>query len=174
MMGLDTTLLEIVIAGDDKMLSHTAGVILPVREEGNLLLYTFLLENVAGNTLSDIANGTIGSLTSNGMIVIFGEIMRRVSMHPVQQRGGQISFRPSTQQLLHRGSLPLQPPSITYDLHHVGHRTPPPLPHQGYQADVPRLPGSPVREERTFRPLHTIARGESCRGSQSGSFQVRC
>jgi len=36
MMGLNTTQLEIVIAGDDEILSHAAGVILLVREEGNL------------------------------------------------------------------------------------------------------------------------------------------
>jgi len=35
MMGFDTIQLEIIIAWDDEMLSHAAGVILPVREEGN-------------------------------------------------------------------------------------------------------------------------------------------
>jgi len=36
MMGFDTIQLEIVIAGDDEMFNHAVGVILPVREEGNL------------------------------------------------------------------------------------------------------------------------------------------
>jgi len=35
-MVFDTIQLEIVIAEDNEMLSHAAGVILPVREEGGL------------------------------------------------------------------------------------------------------------------------------------------
>jgi len=53
-MGLNNTQLEIIIARDDEMLSYAAGVILMVREEGNLLLYTFLLGNAADNTLLGI------------------------------------------------------------------------------------------------------------------------
>jgi len=54
------------------MLSHVVGVILPVREEGGILVRTSLLRNVAVNTLLvimmlDILNGTIGFLTSTGL-----------------------------------------------------------------------------------------------------------
>jgi len=64
MKGLNTSHLKIIIAGENEMFSHTVGVILPMREEGNLLLCTLLLGNVAFNTLlvimmADITNGTI-------------------------------------------------------------------------------------------------------------------
>jgi len=73
--GIDTTQLEIIIAGDGEMLSHVVGVILPVREEGGILVRTSLLRNVAVNTLLvimmlDILNGTIGFLTSTGLPVL--------------------------------------------------------------------------------------------------------
>ena len=67
-MGLDTTQLKIVISGDNEVLSHAAGVLLPVMEQGNLLLCTFLLGNLTVNTLSDITNGTIGFLMSTGLL----------------------------------------------------------------------------------------------------------
>lgn len=80
MMGLDTTGLEIVMSGDDPVLSRAAAKILPVRKNGNLLLCTLLLGNVAVNTLlgilmADITGGTVGFITSTGLIVIFGEIL---------------------------------------------------------------------------------------------------
>ena len=85
MMGLDTTGLEIVMSGDDASLSRAAGKIYPVRKNGNLLLCTLLLGNVAVNTLlgilmADITGGTVGFLTSTALIVIFGEILPQVSL----------------------------------------------------------------------------------------------
>jgi len=79
-MGLDTTGLEIVMSGDDEELSRAAAKIYPVRKNGNLLLCTLLLGNVAVNTLlgilmAEITGGTVGFLTSTGLIVIFGEIL---------------------------------------------------------------------------------------------------
>ena len=83
MMGLDTTGLEIVMSGDDPVLSRAAGKIYPVRKNGNLLLCTLLLGNVAVNTLlgilmADITGGTVGFITSTALIVIFGEIIPQV------------------------------------------------------------------------------------------------
>ena len=80
LMGLDTTGLEIVMSGDDPKLSQAAGKIYPVRKNGNLLLCTLLLGNVAVNTLlgilmADITSGTVGFITSTALIVIFGEII---------------------------------------------------------------------------------------------------
>ncbi len=51
-----------------------------IRKNGNLLLTTFLLGNVAVNSalaifLNDIASGLIAGLTATGLIVIFGEII---------------------------------------------------------------------------------------------------
>jgi metal transporter CNNM len=79
-MGLDTTGLEIVMSGDDPRLSRAATKIYPMRKDGNLLLCTLLLGNVAVNTLlgilmADITSGTVGFITSTAMIVIFGEII---------------------------------------------------------------------------------------------------
>jgi len=51
--------MEIIIVGDDEVLSPAVGVILTMREDGNILLCTFLLGNVAVNTLLDIIKGMI-------------------------------------------------------------------------------------------------------------------
>ncbi len=80
LMGLDTSGLEIVMSGDDPMLSRAASNIYPVRKDGNLLLCTLLLGNVAVNTLlgilmADITSGTVGFLSSTALIVVFGEII---------------------------------------------------------------------------------------------------
>jgi len=80
LMGLDTTGLEIVMSGDDAALARAATRIYPVRKNGNLLLCTLLLGNVAVNTLlgilmADLTSGTVGFITSTAMIVIFGEII---------------------------------------------------------------------------------------------------
>lgn len=80
LMGLDTTGLEIVMSGDDPALARAAGRIYPVRKNGNLLLCTLLLGNVAVNTLlgilmADLTSGTVGFITSTAMIVVFGEII---------------------------------------------------------------------------------------------------
>lgn len=79
-MGLDITGLEIIIASDDKVQSEYAKTILPIRKNGNLLLCTLVLGNVAVNALTsifmaDISGGTIGFILSTFLIVIFGEIL---------------------------------------------------------------------------------------------------
>lgn len=80
LMGLDTTGLEIVMSGDDPALSAAAAKIYPIRKNGNLLLCTLLLGNVAVNTLlgilmADLTSGTVGFISSTALIVIFGEII---------------------------------------------------------------------------------------------------
>jgi len=57
-----------------------AKAIYPVRKQGNLLLTTLLLGNVAVNTtlsifLGTIASGLVAGLTATALIVIFGEII---------------------------------------------------------------------------------------------------
>jgi hypothetical protein len=73
MMGLDTIGLEIVMSGDDANLSRAAAKILPIRKNGNLLLCTLLLGNVAVNTLlgilmADITGGTVGFISSTCLV----------------------------------------------------------------------------------------------------------
>ena len=80
LMGLDKTGLEIVMEGDDLKASNAARAIYPVRANGNRLLCTLLLGNVAVNALlsilmADISGGLIGFLVSTISIVIFGEII---------------------------------------------------------------------------------------------------
>eukprot|EP00531_Pseudo-nitzschia_arenysensis_P009175 CAMPEP_0116145954 /NCGR_PEP_ID=MMETSP0329-20121206/16900_1 /TAXON_ID=697910 /ORGANISM="Pseudo-nitzschia arenysensis, Strain B593" /LENGTH=731 /DNA_ID=CAMNT_0003641657 /DNA_START=184 /DNA_END=2379 /DNA_ORIENTATION=- len=80
LMSLDITGLEIVMAGDDPDAARYAEKIYPLRKQGNLLLCTLLLGNVAVNSLmaiftAAIFNGTIGFVTSTFLIVIFGEII---------------------------------------------------------------------------------------------------
>jgi len=80
LMGLDVTGLEIVMEGDDPELSRAAKKIYPVRKNGNRLLCTLLLGNVAVNALlsilmADVAGGLAGFLVSTAVIVIFGEIL---------------------------------------------------------------------------------------------------
>jgi metal transporter CNNM len=81
LLGLDPMGLEIIIKGsEDPIERKNARIIYKVRKEGNLLLCTLLLGNVAVNSMlsilsADIFNGTIGFFTSTGVIVIFGEII---------------------------------------------------------------------------------------------------
>jgi metal transporter CNNM len=80
LLGLDKIGLEIIIAGDDPELAACAKVIAPVRANGNLLLCTLLLGNVAVNALlsilmANMTSGLVGFLVSTFMIVIFGEII---------------------------------------------------------------------------------------------------
>jgi metal transporter CNNM len=77
---LDKIGLKIVINGDDPELARQANIIAPVRDNGNLLLCTLLLGNVAVNAylsilMSDLTSGTVGFLLSTILIVIFGEII---------------------------------------------------------------------------------------------------
>ena len=80
LLGLDKTGLEIVIGGGSPQERADAKVIYPIREDGNRLLCTLLLGNVAVNallsiTLADIASSLIGFFASTALIVIFGEIL---------------------------------------------------------------------------------------------------
>lgn len=80
LMGLDKTGLEIVMSGDDPISAANAKIIYPVRKNGNLLLCTLLLGNVAVNALlsillADKAGGAVGFISSTFLIVIFGEII---------------------------------------------------------------------------------------------------
>lgn len=84
LMSLDKTGLEIVIGGDDEKYREMAKKIQPLRENGNLLLCTLLLGNVAVNALlsillADKAGGIVGFLASTFLIVIFGEIIPQAS-----------------------------------------------------------------------------------------------
>lgn len=59
---------------------ENAAVIHPVRQNGNLLLTTLLLGNVAVNTtlsifLGSIASGLVAGITATALIVVFGEII---------------------------------------------------------------------------------------------------
>jgi Cyclin M transmembrane N-terminal domain len=80
LMGLDRTGLEIVMEGDDPVDAANAKVIYPLRKDGNLLLCTLLLGNVAVNSLlsillADKTGGAVGLFASTFLIVIFGEIL---------------------------------------------------------------------------------------------------
>jgi len=74
LMSLDKTGLEIVMEGDDPIYAEYARKIYPLRKNGNLLLCTLLLGNVAVNSLlsillADKAGGIIGFLASTFIIV---------------------------------------------------------------------------------------------------------
>ena len=80
LLSLDLTGLEIVIEGDDPVVAEYARRIYPVRKNGNLLLTTLLLGNVAVNSIlsivmADKTGGIVGFLASTFLIVIFGEIL---------------------------------------------------------------------------------------------------
>uniref|UniRef100_K3XCC3 CNNM transmembrane domain-containing protein n=1 Tax=Globisporangium ultimum (strain ATCC 200006 / CBS 805.95 / DAOM BR144) TaxID=431595 RepID=K3XCC3_GLOUD len=88
LMSLDLIGLEIVVAaGDDagatdkeKRNGAAARRIIPLRQQGNLLLTTLLLGNVAVNSLTsilmaDLTSGIYGFLGSTALIVVFGEIL---------------------------------------------------------------------------------------------------
>ncbi|CAI5716431.1 unnamed protein product [Hyaloperonospora brassicae] len=88
LMSLDLIGLEIVVAaGEDarataleRLNSDAAKRVIPLRREGNLLLTTLLLGNVAVNVLTsivtaDLTSGLFGFLASTALILIFGEII---------------------------------------------------------------------------------------------------
>jgi metal transporter CNNM len=79
-LGLDQTGLEIIMAGDDVANAAYAKRIYPIRKQGNLLLCTLILGNVAVNALlsillADKAGGIVGFILSTFLIVVFGEIL---------------------------------------------------------------------------------------------------
>ncbi|KAE8898141.1 hypothetical protein PF005_g6081 [Phytophthora fragariae] len=88
LMSLDLIGLEIVVAaGEDeqatekeRMNSEAAKKVIPLRRNGNLLLTTLLLGNVAVNVLTsiitaDLTSGLLGFIASTLLILIFGEIV---------------------------------------------------------------------------------------------------
>jgi metal transporter CNNM len=81
LMSLDPSGLEIVMANaDDPKLARAAKAIYPVRLNGNLLLCTLVLGNVAVNSLvsilmADLTSGLVGFVVSTALIVVFGEIV---------------------------------------------------------------------------------------------------
>ena len=84
LLSLDKIGLKIVMSGGDEHLAALAATIAPVRENGNLLLCTLLLGNVAVNAylsilMAEITSGLAGFLISTAVIVIFGEIIPQAS-----------------------------------------------------------------------------------------------
>ncbi|GMI42670.1 hypothetical protein TrCOL_g2899 [Triparma columacea] len=84
LMGLDMTGLEIVMGGSDPKAAKNAKKIRPIRKNGNQLLCTLLLGNVAVNALlsiltAELFGGLSGFLMSTAIIVIFGEIIPQAS-----------------------------------------------------------------------------------------------
>ncbi len=76
LLSLDKSELERKIALGDKL----AKKVYSVRRDGNLLLTTLLLGNVAVNStlaifLGDLTSGLVGMLVTTGLIVVFGEII---------------------------------------------------------------------------------------------------
>jgi metal transporter CNNM len=76
LLSLDAQALERRARHGDK----DAATIYPVRRNGNLLLTTLLLGNVAVNTtlsifLGSIASGIVAGITATALIVVFGEII---------------------------------------------------------------------------------------------------
>lgn len=91
LLGLDLNGLEIVEGGDDEKNREMARKIIPIRKNGNLLLCTLLLGNVAVNAmlsilLADLTSGLLGFILSTILIVLFGEIMPQASCsrYPLQ------------------------------------------------------------------------------------------
>ncbi|KAF4686038.1 Metal transporter cnnm2 [Perkinsus olseni] len=78
-LSLDKVGLEIVKAGANTKQAKYAKRIIPIRKDGNLLLCTLLLGNVAVNSLlsiilADITGGLLGFILSTAIILLFGEI----------------------------------------------------------------------------------------------------
>lgn len=96
LMGLDKTGLEIVMEGDSLKEAAAAKRIYPLRANGNLLLCTLLLGNVAVNSIlsiltADIFGGTSGFLVSTAVIVIFGEIIPQAACSRYALQVGSIT-----------------------------------------------------------------------------------
>ncbi|CAM9429313.1 unnamed protein product [Pylaiella littoralis] len=80
LLGLDKIGLEIISHGDEPRMASFAKKIQPVRADGNLLLCTLLLGNVAVNALLSIVmagltSGLVGFALATVIITIFGEII---------------------------------------------------------------------------------------------------
>eukprot|EP00903_Cladosiphon_okamuranus_P010078 g9546.t1 len=80
LLGLDKIGLEIISHGDEPQMASFAEKIQPVRADGNLLLCTLLLGNVAVNALlsivmAELTSGLVGFALATVIITIFGEII---------------------------------------------------------------------------------------------------
>ena len=79
LMGLDCTMLEIIAKGDHPKNAEAARKILPIRQQGNLLLCSLLLGNTACNAVFTLfidqeVHGVAGTLISIFAIMIIGDI----------------------------------------------------------------------------------------------------
>jgi len=79
-LGLDLNELEIIKAAGDPEQLKAAERLLPVRRQGNLLLCTLVLGNVAVTSLSSVllstlTSGLVGFAISTVLITVFGEII---------------------------------------------------------------------------------------------------
>ncbi|CAN0014131.1 unnamed protein product, partial [Discosporangium mesarthrocarpum] len=93
LLGLDKIGLQIIVNGAESKIAAYAKKIQPVRENGNLLLCTLLLGNVAVNALlsillANLTSGILGFAISTGVITIFGEIMPQVAARVATAQGG--------------------------------------------------------------------------------------
>ena len=80
LLGLDLSELEIVKGGGSATERRRAAKVMGIRKDGNRLLCTLLLGNVAVNALlsiflSGVTSGLIGFCVSTALIVVFGEIL---------------------------------------------------------------------------------------------------
>ena len=86
LLGLDLQGLEVIMAGkgsddkDEQTNAQHAAKIMEIRKDGNLLLCTLLLGNVAVNSLlsilsADLTGGIVGFFLSTAFVVVFGEII---------------------------------------------------------------------------------------------------
>ena len=85
LLGLDNAHLQVLIEQEvtdeeSRRQALNAAKIAPIRKEGNLLLTTLLIGNVAVNAalsilLADLTSGLLGFLLSTVLIFIFGEIL---------------------------------------------------------------------------------------------------
>ncbi len=115
--GLTLGLLSLDIHSLARRAKHgdrDAQTILPVRENGNLLLTTLLLGNVAVNTtlsifLGSIASGIVAGITATALIVVFGEIIPQavISRHAIWFGSRTIWFTRLTVFLLYPISWPI-------------------------------------------------------------------
>jgi metal transporter CNNM len=79
-LGLDVNDLEIMRTAGTSEQQRFAALIQPVRAQGNLLLCTLVLGNVAVTSLesillADLTSGLVGFLLTTFLVVIFGEII---------------------------------------------------------------------------------------------------
>lgn len=79
-MGLDTSALHVIVESGAEAERARATKIMTVRKDGNTLLVTLLLGNVATNSLisiltAELTSGLVGFALSTILIVMLGEIL---------------------------------------------------------------------------------------------------